>query len=47
MFYKSVPTSGEYGLAVLIYRMIGARVGALTGYIVGSRKHRALIYETR
>jgi hypothetical protein len=38
---------GEYGLAVLIYGMIGAGVGALTGYIVGSRKHRALIYETR
>jgi hypothetical protein len=38
---------GEYGLAVLIYGMIGAGVGALMGYIVGSRKHRALIYETR
>jgi hypothetical protein len=38
---------GEYGLAVLIYGMIGAGVGALTGYIVGSRKHQALIYETR
>jgi hypothetical protein len=38
---------GEYGLAVLIYGVIGAGVGALTGYIVGSRKHQALIYETR
>jgi hypothetical protein len=38
---------GEYGLAVLIYAAIGAGVGALTGYLVGSRKHRELIYETR
>jgi hypothetical protein len=38
---------GEYGLAVLIYGVIGAGVGALIGYIAGSRKHRALIYETR
>jgi hypothetical protein len=38
---------GEYGLAVLIYGAIGAGVGALTGYIAGSRKHRELIYETR
>jgi hypothetical protein len=38
---------GEYGLAVLIYGMIGAGVGALIGYIVGSRKHQAPIYETK
>jgi hypothetical protein len=38
---------GEYGLAVLIYGAIGAGVGALIGYITGSRKHRELIYETR
>jgi small nuclear ribonucleoprotein (snRNP)-like protein len=38
---------GEYGLAVLIYGAIGAGIGALTGYLVGSRKQRALIYETR
>jgi len=39
--------AGEYGLAVLIYAAIGAGVGALIGYIAGSRKHRTLIYETR
>jgi hypothetical protein len=40
-------TPGEYGLAVLIYVAMGAGVGALIGYIAGSRKHRELIYETR
>jgi hypothetical protein len=39
--------AGEYGLVVLIYAAIGAGVGALIGYIAGSRKHRTLIYETR
>jgi membrane protein DedA with SNARE-associated domain len=36
----------EYGFGVLIVGTIGAGVGALAGYLVGSRKHRALIYET-
>jgi small nuclear ribonucleoprotein (snRNP)-like protein len=36
----------EYGLVGFIFGAIGAGVGALIGYIVGSRKHRALIYET-
>jgi hypothetical protein len=39
--------AGEYGLAVLIFAAMGAGVGALIGYIAGSRKHRTLIYETR
>jgi uncharacterized membrane protein len=39
--------SGEYGWGVLIVGVIGAGVGALTGYISGSRKQRTLIYETR
>ena len=43
----SSPESGEVGFAILILGAFGAGVGALTGYIVGSRKHRALIYETR
>lgn len=43
----SSPESGEVGLAILILGAFGAGVGALAGYIVGSRKHRALIYETR
>jgi hypothetical protein len=37
----------EYGLGVFFLGAIGAGVGALIGYIVGSRKHRALIYETK
>jgi hypothetical protein len=38
---------GEYGWGVLIVGVIGAGVGALTGYLFGSRKQRELIYETR
>lgn len=37
----------EYGWGVLTVGVIGAAIGSLTGYIVGSRKHRTLIYETR
>src|SRR5262245_55128829 len=37
----------EYGFGVLIVGVIGAAVGALTGYLIGSRKHRVLIYATR
>lgn len=37
----------EYGYGVLIVGIIGAGIGALTGYIVGSRKQRVLIYETK
>jgi hypothetical protein len=37
----------EYGFGVLIVGTIGAGVGALAGYLLGSRKHQALIYETR
>lgn len=36
----------EYGFGALIVGVIGAAVGALTGYIIGSRKHRVLIYAT-
>lgn len=39
--------SGEYGWGVLIYGAIGIGVGSLVGYIIGSRKHRVLIYEFR
>jgi len=38
---------GDADLWALVAGAFGAGVGALTGYIVGSRKHRALIYETR
>ncbi len=38
--------SGEYGWGVLIVGTIGLAVGSLVGYLVGSRKHRALMYET-
>jgi hypothetical protein len=37
----------EYGYGVLIYGAMGAGIGALTGYIIGSRKQRVLIYETK
>jgi hypothetical protein len=40
-------TASEYGAAILISAAMGAGVGALIGYITGSRKHRELIYETR
>jgi hypothetical protein len=39
--------SNEYGYGVLAVGLIGAGVGALTGYLIGSRKQRVLIYETR
>jgi len=39
--------SGEYGWGVLIVGTIGLAVGSLVGYLIGSRKHRALIYETK
>ncbi|MCI0659958.1 MAG: hypothetical protein L0220_02685 [Acidobacteria bacterium] len=38
--------SGEYGWGVLIVGTIGLAIGSLVGYLIGSRKHRALIYET-
>jgi len=44
---KSGGGEGDADLWALITGTIGAGVGALTGYIVGSRKHRALIYEAR
>jgi len=44
---KSGGGEGDADLWALIAGTIGAGVGALTGYIVGSRKHQALIYETR
>jgi len=44
---KSGGGEGDADLWALIAGVFGAGVGALTGYIVGSRKHRALIYETR
>ncbi|MGH9753810.1 MAG: hypothetical protein ACREA2_13605, partial [Blastocatellia bacterium] len=39
--------SGESGWAVLIVGMIGLAIGALTGYIIGSRKQQVVIYEIR
>jgi hypothetical protein len=39
--------NGEYALGILISGMIGAGIGSLTGYIIGSRKQRVLIYETK
>ena len=39
--------SGEYGWGVLIFGAIGIGAGSLVGYIIGSRKHRVLIYEFR
>ena len=44
---KSGPGEAEAGIAALFIGTIGAGAGALIGYIVGSRKQRALIYETR
>ncbi len=44
---KSSGGEGDADLAALIVGTIGAVAGALIGYIVGSRKQRALIYETR
>lgn len=32
--------------ATPVLALLGAGIGALAGYLVGSRKHRALIYET-
>ena len=44
---KSGGGEGDADLGALIVGAIGAGAGALIGYIVGSRKHRTLIYETR
>jgi len=44
---KDGPGEAEAGIAALFIGTIGAGAGALIGYIVGSRKHRTLIYETR
>jgi hypothetical protein len=44
---KDGPGEAEAGIAALLIGTIGAGAGALIGYIVGSRKHRTLIYETR
>lgn len=44
---KSGPGEGDADLGALIAGTIGAGVGALAGYIVGSRRHQMLIYETR
>jgi len=41
------PGEAEAGIAALFIGGLGAGVGALMGYIVGSRRHRTLIYETR
>jgi hypothetical protein len=43
---KSGPGEGDADLWALVAGVIGAGVGALAGYIIGSRKHRELIYET-
>jgi hypothetical protein len=39
--------NGEYALGILVSGMIGAGIGSLTGYIIGSRRQRVLIYETK
>jgi hypothetical protein len=44
---KSRGGEGDADLTALFAGAIGAGAGALIGYIVGSRKHRALIYETK
>ena len=44
---KSGEGEGDADLGALIAGVVGAGAGALIGYIVGSRKQRALIYETR
>ncbi|HKQ92612.1 MAG TPA: hypothetical protein VJZ77_18275 [Blastocatellia bacterium] len=44
---NDVPGDAEVALGALFIGGIGAGVGALMGYIVGSRRHRTLIYETR
>lgn len=43
---KSGPGEGDADLGALIAGTIGAGAGALAGYIIGSRKQRALIYES-
>ena len=44
---KDGPGEAEAAIGALIVGAMGAGAGALIGYIVGSRKHRTLIYETR
>ena len=44
---KSGEGEGDADLGALIAGVVGAGAGALIGYVVGSRKQRALIYETR
>src|SRR5262245_28639497 len=44
---QSGPGEAEAALGALIVGAMGAGAGALIGYIVGSRRHRTLIYETR
>lgn len=36
----------EYGAGILLVVALGGAIGALTGYLLGSRKHQELIYET-
>lgn len=43
---KSGPGEGDADLGALIAGTIGAGAGSLVGYIIGSRKQRALIYES-
>jgi hypothetical protein len=44
---NDIQGDAEVALGALFIGGIGAGVGALMGYIVGSRRHRTLIYETR
>ncbi|HEV2663891.1 MAG TPA: hypothetical protein VG324_03225, partial [Blastocatellia bacterium] len=44
---KSGPGEGDADLWALIAGVAGAGGGALIGYIIGSHKQKALVYETR
>ena len=47
IFAYSGDNDGEAGLYGLAIMVAGAGAGSLIGYIMGSRKQRALVYETR